>query len=85
MDTVTLGAAPLTLEALEAVARRGARLAVHPGAMARVQQSRALVERWVAEARPVYGITTGFGALCEVVIPPGDTRTLQETGLDRLS
>jgi len=78
MDTVTLGAAPLTLEALEAVARRGAKLAVHPDAMARVQRSRTLVERWVAEARPVYGITTGFGALCEVVIPPGDTRTLQE-------
>jgi histidine ammonia-lyase len=78
MDTVTLGATPLSIEALEAVARRGARLAIHPDAMARVERSRALVERWVAEGRPVYGITTGFGALCEVVIPPGDTRTLQE-------
>jgi histidine ammonia-lyase len=46
--------------------------------MDRVQRSRALVERWVAEGRPVYGITTGFGALCEVVIPQADTRTLQE-------
>jgi histidine ammonia-lyase len=78
MEEVTLGAAPLTLEALEAVARRGAKLAIHPDVMARVQRSRALVERWVAEGRPVYGITTGFGALCEVVIPPADTRTLQE-------
>ena len=78
MDTVTLGAAPLTIEALEAVARRGARIAIHPDAMDRVRRSRALVERWVAEGRAVYGITTGFGALCEVVIPPADTRTLQE-------
>jgi histidine ammonia-lyase len=78
MDTVTLGAAPLTLEALEEVARRGAALALHPDVTARVQRSRALVERWVTEGRPVYGITTGFGALCEVVIPPADTRTLQE-------
>jgi histidine ammonia-lyase len=78
MDAVTLGATPLSIEALEAVARRGAKLAIHPDAMARVQRSRELVERWVAEGRPVYGITTGFGALCEVVIPPGDTRTLQE-------
>ncbi len=78
MGTVTIGASPLTVEAVEAIARRGARLAVHPDAMARVQGSRALVDRWVAEGRPVYGVTTGFGALCEVVIPPADTRTLQE-------
>ncbi len=78
MEEVMLGAAPLTLEALESVARRGAKLAVHPDVMARVQRSRALVEQWVTEGRPVYGITTGFGALCEVVIPPADTRTLQE-------
>ena len=56
---------------------RGARLAVHAEAVARMERSRALVDRWVAEARPVYGVTTGFGALCEVVIPPADTRTLQ--------
>jgi histidine ammonia-lyase len=78
MEEVTLGAAPLTVEALEAVARRGAKVALHPDAMGRVGRSRALVERWVAEGRPVYGITTGFGALCEVVIPPADTRTLQQ-------
>lgn len=78
MNEVTVGGGPLTLEALEAVARRGARLSVHPAAMDRVRRSRQLVERWVAEGRPVYGITTGFGALCEVVIPPADTRTLQE-------
>lgn len=61
MDRVTIGAGPLTIEALEAVARRGAKLAVHPDVIDRVQRSRALVERWVAEGRPVYGITTGFG------------------------
>jgi histidine ammonia-lyase len=78
METVTVGAAPLTVEGVEAVARRGARLAIHPDAAERVRRSRELVERWVAEGRPVYGVTTGFGALCEVVIPPADTRTLQE-------
>jgi histidine ammonia-lyase len=78
MHAVTIGTSPLTIEALEAVARGGARVEIHPDAVARVHRSRELVERWVAESRPVYGITTGFGALCEVVIPPADTRTLQE-------
>ncbi|HEX2167004.1 MAG TPA: histidine ammonia-lyase, partial [Longimicrobiales bacterium] len=39
--------------------------------------ARAFVERVVRERRVVYGITTGFGALAEVVIPPERIRELQ--------
>jgi histidine ammonia-lyase len=43
----------------------------------RVLAARALVDSVVREERVVYGITTGFGALSEVVIPPDRIRELQ--------
>jgi histidine ammonia-lyase len=43
----------------------------------RVLKARAMVERAVNEGRVVYGLTTGFGALAEVVIPPDRIRELQ--------
>ncbi|HEX6940337.1 MAG TPA: histidine ammonia-lyase [Longimicrobiales bacterium] len=68
----------LRLEDIERVAR-GAVAEVRLGreARARVEAARAFVERVVAEGRVVYGITTGFGALAEVVIPPDRLRELQ--------
>lgn len=46
-------------------------------ARGRVEAARSFVERLVAEGRVVYGLTTGFGALSEVVIPPDRIRELQ--------
>jgi histidine ammonia-lyase len=37
-----------------------------------------LVDKWVREARTIYGVTTGFGALSDVAISPDDTRQLQK-------
>jgi len=78
MKPVLLGDGPLSVESLVAIARGGARAELAPEARTRVRKSRALVEQWVREGRAVYGVTTGFGALCEVVIPQDQTRTLQE-------
>ena len=44
----------------------------------RVNRSRALVERWVDEEKVMYGVTTGFGALCTKVISKEETAILQE-------
>jgi histidine ammonia-lyase len=43
-----------------------------------VERTGELIARWVAQKRVIYGITTGFGALCNVTISEGDTRKLQE-------
>lgn len=67
----------LRLEDVEAVARGDVRVALQAGARGRVERARALVDRIVDEHRVVYGITTGFGALSEVVIPPERIRELQ--------
>jgi histidine ammonia-lyase len=52
-------------------------VALGDSARKRVDAARALVEQIVREERVVYGITTGFGALAEVVIPPDRIRELQ--------
>jgi histidine ammonia-lyase len=67
----------LRLEDVERVALTDARVQLADAARARVQASRDIVERVVREKRVVYGITTGFGALAEVVIPPDRIRELQ--------
>ena len=46
-------------------------------ARARVQASRAVVEKIVAQNRTVYGVNTGFGKLSDVRIDPGQLRELQ--------
>ena len=78
MTAITLGTDTLTIEQLQDIARGGARVEIASEARSRVSRSRALVEKWVREQRPVYGVTTGFGALCEVTIPAEQTRALQE-------
>ncbi len=46
-------------------------------ALARVNAAREVVDRAVRENRVVYGITTGFGALAEMIIPRDRIRELQ--------
>jgi histidine ammonia-lyase len=50
---------------------------LHPKSEARVVQARAAVEQFIAEGRPVYGITTGFGAFKDRVIAAEQARDLQ--------
>ena len=63
MEKLVLGE-PITLEDFVSVARFGRKVEFAPEYIARVDRSRALVERWVEEERVMYGVTTGFGALC---------------------
>ena len=44
----------------------------------RVEKSRELVEQWVSEEKVMYGVTTGFGALCTKAIGKDETAKLQE-------
>ncbi len=76
-QTVVLGA-PITLKEFIAVARDGASVEFSAEYQARVMRSRALVEHWVDEGKVMYGVTTGFGALCTKVIDKDETAQLQE-------
>jgi histidine ammonia-lyase len=77
-DTVMIRG-QLTLDDVERVARGAERVRVQldDAARVRIEAARDVVEKVVREQRVVYGITTGFGALSEVVIPPERIRELQ--------
>lgn len=75
-ETVILGP-DITLESLVAVARYGAKVEFSEDYQERVTRSRVLVEKWVDENRKMYGVTTGFGALCDKVISKEETAQLQ--------
>ncbi|UQZ91263.1 histidine ammonia-lyase [Deltaproteobacteria bacterium Smac51] len=74
---ITLGQ-ELDLNDFVAVARFGASVAFSDDYCQRVERARKLVEKWVAEARPMYGITTGFGAMCTQAISGPETALLQK-------
>jgi histidine ammonia-lyase len=74
---VEIDGGSLALEDVEAVAHGRARVAVAAAALPGIERSRAVVENAVAERRVVYGLTTGFGRLSEVVIPPDRLEQLQ--------
>jgi histidine ammonia-lyase len=78
MDPVCLDKQPISIDDLVAVARHRAPAAFSSAGEARVARTSALINRWVAEGKVIYGITTGFGALCNVTISPEETRQLQE-------
>jgi histidine ammonia-lyase len=67
----------LDFGAVCAVARRGARVSVSLEARERIRAFRGHVERIEGSDRAVYGVTTGFGALATVLIPPEERRELQ--------
>jgi histidine ammonia-lyase len=73
-----LGARPLSIAEVVAVARHGERVELDPGVEQSMAPALAVVERAVAEARTVYGVTTGFGALATTHIPPGDVIRVQQ-------
>ena len=60
-----------------AVAREGRPVEIGRCARGRIADSRRHVERIVAGGHPVYGVTTGFGALATTRIPPEERRELQ--------
>ncbi len=78
MEDIIIGKDGMTLSKLAGIARKGAGVRLSKGSENRIKASRKLIEKWVAEERPVYGVTTGFGALSEVTISRKDTRRLQQ-------
>jgi histidine ammonia-lyase len=69
----------LSLESVVAVARHGARVRLDEEARERILASRRHVEGIIGEERPVYGVTTGFGALATTHIPTPERRELQHS------
>ena len=78
MKTIVIGEARLTIDELLSVVRDGCLIDISKEAEKKIQESREVVERCVAEGRVVYGLTTGFGKFTDVTISEEDCFTLQE-------
>ncbi len=63
MHTVVLGTSGTTAQDVIAVARHGARIELSAEAVQALADSREIVDALAAKPEPVYGVSTGFGAL----------------------
>ncbi|MGH9115555.1 MAG: histidine ammonia-lyase [Acidimicrobiales bacterium] len=74
---VVIGAGGVSVADVVAVARAGASVAVGSDAEAALERSHRLASSLVEGDRAVYGLSTGFGALAERYILPGERAALQ--------
>ncbi len=74
--TIQLDGPGVTIDDVVAVARGGERVVLTAGALERLAAARAIVER-LAEGEATYGVSTGFGSLATVSIPPDRRAELQ--------
>jgi histidine ammonia-lyase len=78
MSDVVLDGQRLSLDDVErAAVDPSVRVSLAPEALRRIGGSRAFIEQQVASGERVYGVTTGFGRLADVVIPPERRTELQ--------
>ncbi len=73
---IELNGSDLNLEKVWRIAQ-GEAVGISTAAMEKVRASRAIVEKLIADDRVVYGITTGFGHLCNTRINRADLERLQ--------
>ena len=76
-SVVWLDGDSLTLDELIRVAREHYPVSVSEVASQRVRASRAVIDGLLHDGRPMYGVTTGFGALHDRTIRPEDIELLQ--------
>ncbi|AJP00698.1 histidine ammonia-lyase [Streptomyces cyaneogriseus subsp. noncyanogenus] len=67
--TVVVGVGPLSAGEVVSVARLGTPVALAPEALKEIARSREVVQALADDAKPHYGVSTGFGALATRHIP----------------
>jgi histidine ammonia-lyase len=77
MPPIPLTGRDLTIDNVIEVARGRRAVRLDADAADRMRDSRAVIERLVADGATVYGVTTGFGDLADVRIDPSQTAELQ--------
>ena len=79
MQEVVLGTSGLSFADVIAVARHGAEVSISEASLSAMAETRAHIEKLAAGDEPVYGISTGFGALAQRHIPMTDRVQLQKS------
>ncbi|MBB4981729.1 MULTISPECIES: histidine ammonia-lyase [Streptomyces] len=79
---VVVGVGALSADEVVSVARHGAQVALAPEALQEIARSREVVKALADDAKPHYGVSTGFGALATRHIPT-ELRTQLQRSLVR--
>ena len=77
--TVTLSTSGVTFEDVINVARFGAKVELSADSVAAIKASRKFIDGYAAGGTPVYGVSTGFGALANRHIDVKDRTQLQKS------
>ena len=77
--TVNLGISGVTFDDVINVARHGAKVVITPEAIAAIAKTRTYIDEYAAGGVPVYGVSTGFGALANRHIDVKDRTQLQKS------
>ena len=79
LDKYGIGTSELTYDLIERILLDGAKLYLSDGARAKIQKCRDYLDKKTDENTvPIYGVTTGFGSLCNKHISTEELTTLQE-------
>lgn len=79
LTTYAIGSSPLTYDLIEQMLRDGTRLTLSDEARNKIQHCRDFLDRKTdTDTTPIYGVTTGFGSLCNKHISREELSTLQE-------
>src|ERR1700757_857505 len=69
----------LTLTDLEKIIASGTKIELSPETIKNIKTCRAYLDKKQAiQKEPIYGVNTGFGSLCNVIIPKDELQQLQE-------
>ena len=79
MNQIEISTAGLKLEDVVQVARFGAKITISTAAINAMDATRKHIEELANAEDPVYGISTGFGALAQRHIPQADRDQLQKS------
>jgi len=77
-SAVEIDSKSLTIEQIVDVARDNHKVVLSKSAIDNIKKGEELVKKFVSEGKVAYGITTGFGALWNKVIPQTQVRQLQK-------
>ncbi len=77
MKILTISGTQLKMDDVVAVAERRMQVRLDPACLPKMELSRTAVEKFVAEKKVVYGITTGFGRFKDKFISADEVKQLQ--------
>ncbi len=75
---IILDGSKLTVEKLVRIARHGEKVRLHPDALDRIKQCRAMLEEKIKAREIMYGINTGIGEFSEVVLTDEQVQQFQK-------